>query len=402
MAARNKKFIKFRHKFYYWFCRPGGFIMELLCGFKSRVFRIRKGEQYIILANHQSQLDPIYLAMGFNKPVYMLATDNLFSNSFSSKMLVHCFSPIRKLKANAMDVACMRTVHQVVKEGGNIGIFAEGNRAWADFQFNIAPAIAKLVKGLKIPIAFYNFHGGYGVDPRWGGKRRKGRYTGSVSQVLSVEEISSMSNGELYERIVSGIRVIDSDSGEKYISDERAEYLERAVYVCPVCGSVHTLKSEGNYITCSNCHTAVEYTEDLKLRSDNPDFPFTSLASWWEFQQKWTLNYEIKPGEIIFTDENVSLFDKTTNEHIEIATGTLSLSDTELKVGDYSIPTSEIETFTVYGKGRILLGCGEKSYYVEGELRFNPIKYVFMLNRVTSSEREDFYYGLHTNDNLLR
>ncbi|MCH5153529.1 MAG: hypothetical protein J1F68_06235, partial [Clostridiales bacterium] len=247
---------------------------------------------------------------------------------------------IKKRKGFA-DTACIRAMCQVAKEGGTLAIFPEGNRQWNDSMFHIDRAIVKLVRLIKLPLMLYNIKGGYGVHPRWAKSKRRGKHTGVVREIISREKIQTMSDDELYEKIVSTLKVIDSGSTELYKSNERAEYLERVLFVCPKCGAQSTLHSHGNDITCERCDLTVTYGENLHLTSKDPDFHFARLVDWYEYQQQYVLNYDLTNDDVLFSDDNVTLYDKT-NERVFVAQGRLTLSKDTLSVGDYSIATSQI------------------------------------------------------------
>ena len=146
----------------------------MLTGFRCKKYKLNKDENAFIISNHQTEFDPIFISLSVNKPVYYVGTDSLFSNKFVSKLLIHLFAPIPKKKGLA-DPKCIKTMMKVAKEKGSIGLFAEGNRTFAEFQYHIDPSLARLIKVLKLPLILFNIHGGTGVSPRFGNKRRRGK-----------------------------------------------------------------------------------------------------------------------------------------------------------------------------------------------------------------------------------
>lgn len=393
MTVARERYVKKRHWFYRIAAHPIGRLLALPYGFRFNIYHEGRGGQYLVLANHQSLLDPVYLAISFPFPLYMVASDTLFDGSLKAKALFHCFAPIKKKKA-AADIQCIRTCLQVAKEGGSIGIFPEGNRAWADYPFYIDKSICKLIRMLKLPVLFYHFSGGYGADPRWGAAPRKGRFTGAVVSQLSVEEIAALSDASLYQLVLSSLRVIDSESGELYRSRRRAEYLERELFLCPRCAGVSTLRSEGNVIRCRSCGMEASYGEDLLLHSHDDDFPFRRLAQWYEHQVRWVKDYKPSPGAVIWQDTDVELFDKTGKRQILLDSGTLTMTDTALRLGDVCIPLSDIVAATVVSGTKLVVSTAEQSYIFRGDARFNSIKYLLMRNILQPADKEDPYYGL--------
>ncbi len=390
---RKKNIIKKRHSAYFKLAKPIAQYYAIKHGFKCERFKLKKGEGYLIMANHQTLLDPLLMSKSFNKPLYIVASDHIFNKSIPSRAMQYCFGPIKKKKATA-DISFIVDCVSVAKSGGNVMIYPEGNRAWADFQFFIDKSIVKLVRMLKLPLLLYNLNGGYGVNPRWGNGLRKGKFTGTIKKVFSLEEIKAMSDDELYKEIIDGLRVIDSESGNTYKSKVRAEYLERELFVCPICKKEHTLVSKGAYLNCTSCGLKVEYTEDLKLKSDNKDFKFNLLVDWYKFQLDFIKNYELKgDDDVIYKDSPIMAIDKTTTVRKVLAKGELTLTKTNLTLDKLKVSVSDITSLTVIGGTKLTINVGDKSIMLKGHERFNPIKYILMFN-VLRPDIKEKYYGL--------
>ncbi len=399
---KNNKYVKKRHKFYFSVARPIAWILAKKYHYTTKPKKMKKGEQYLILANHQGFLDPVFLALSFKAPVYMMATDSMFTTKWYSRLMMHCFAPIKKRKGIA-DISCIRTAMQIAKEGGNVALFPEANRAWCDFQFYIDKSICKLVRMLNLPVILFNFQGGYGVNPRWSSNIRKGSHKGVIREILTLEQIDSMTNDQLYNYIVEKLKVIDSDSGQLYKSDKKAEYLERQLFVCPECHSVSTLVSSGNTIHCTHCNLQVNYGENLLLTSENKNFHFKKVVDWYKFQQEFVKNYQVEPNKVIVQDENVELYDKTTENRILCATGKMSLDSQKIQIDNFSIDLKDITSATAINGTRMILNTEEKSYYVIGNERFNGIKYLLFFNILCpqiSKHGGDKYYGLSTDTSI--
>ena len=81
----------------------------------------------------------------------------------------------------------IRDCLRVLKEGGAVGIFPEGNRTLTGAQWEMTDSVAKFVKLSKVPLVLYNIEGGYGSDPRWGVSKRKGKMRGYVKLGITAE-----------------------------------------------------------------------------------------------------------------------------------------------------------------------------------------------------------------------
>lgn len=396
MKKKSKKWTRFRHKILFgilrFLVRP---ILWIIYGFRTKKYKLEKGKGYLILSNHQALLDPLFIALTFNKPIYFVATDNLFNQKFKSALLKYCFAPIAKRKAT-IDSTCLKNCFQVAKEKGTIGLFVEGNRSYADFQFYIDPSIAKLIKKLELPLILYNLKGGFGVNPRWGNKRRKGKFTGEVKKVISVEEIKELSNEQLYDIVCKELKVFDSELNLEYKSIKRAEYLERQFFVCPICNKTQTIYSKDSHVCCSNCGLKVEYTETLNLKCDNENFKFTKLVDWYKYQLDFIKNYEIN-DDIIFEDNDVEIYYSNVNKPRELITkGKLVLTKNYIKLEDYIINIKDVISASPIGGFKIIVTTNENNYIIKGHERFNPLKYALIFNILDCPIKEkggDKYYG---------
>ena len=180
-------------------------------------------------------MDPFFVSKSFRFPVYFFASDDLF-NLKVSPLIRYLAAPIPKSKSVA-DPKSVIAALRILREGGAVGIAPEGNRTLSGrLWWKIPEAVAKLVKTAKCPLVLYNLCGGFGTDPRWGTKIRKGtRFDGFVKRILDPKDYADLSVDELFSIIKKELDVDDTASGEHYRSRKRAEHIERALYICPVC-----------------------------------------------------------------------------------------------------------------------------------------------------------------------
>ena len=115
----------------------------------------------IILHNHQATMDPFFISKAFRFPVYFVATDDLF-NLKVSPLIRYLAAPIPKSKGTT-DLATVKNILRVLKEGGAVGIAPEGNRTFSGRQWETVPfSITKLVKKSNVPLVLFTLYGGYG------------------------------------------------------------------------------------------------------------------------------------------------------------------------------------------------------------------------------------------------
>ena len=386
---KQKHWVKKRHAAVFAFLR---FAMApflwLRYHYRAEKAPIRKGP-CIVLSNHQATMDPFFISKAFPFQLYFYASDDLF-NLKVSPLIRYLAAPIPKSKSVA-DLKAVMISLRVLREGGAIGITPEGNRTLSGRQWEMGDSVAKLVKTAKVPLVLFNLCGGYGTDPRWGIKIRRGtKFVGRVRRILTPEEYAGMSDEELFGIIKNELDVDDTLSGERYKSRRRAEYIERALYMCPVCGSIGTIHSHGTGFCCTSCKTEAEYTEDLKISP--PVGGYSRIYEWYEWERqeivrRILVGEKISDGDILFR-ESVKLQKK-----IKLPGNTVTLDKDSLMISgggtETRYPLAEIDAITAVGKKKFNFYYKGKILQVKGGKRFCAIKYVHAFDGIRAARKEE-------------
>ena len=399
MKQKSSKFIKSITRLTFLvFVKP---FLALKLGYRSNTkYKIRKGEPVLVLSNHQTDLDPLYVHWSFNKVLNCVATDTIFKKGFIGWFLKKN-GAIPKRKGLA-DLSMNMEIIRSIKNDESVLLFAEGNRTYADFQFYITDKISRLLKAVKCTVILYNLHGGTGISPRFANKRRKGKFYGEIKMVLEPKEYMEMDDDKLSELIITNLRVIDSESGELYKSNQRAEYLERMYFLCPHCGAISSMVSAGNTVKCKKCDFEMEFGEDLKLHRVSKYGPDISMKEWYNLQKKWTLNYLPPKDQVIFKDKDVVLVSADPYQKRKtLFKGKMVLTDKELSFGEIRFPLGNINIASPISGTKLAFSDSEHNYLVKGSERFNPLKYVLMFNRLETNmnlKGNDNYYRLEVDE----
>ena len=372
------------------------FLAFFFVGYRHKdKYKIKKDEPVLVLSNHQTDIDSLLVNLSFNRLLCAVATDNLFKKDFFG-WLLNKFGAIPKKKGSA-DLNATLLMLKAIRGNKSVVLFPEGNRAYAEFQYYITPDITRLIKGMKPTLVIFNLHGGTGTRPRFMRKRRLGKFYGEIKMVLKYDEYKDMPDDEFYKLIVDNLRVVDAESNELYKSPIRGEYLERMFFVCPNCQKTQTLYSKKEFITCKNCGFEAEYTEDLHLKTNNKLINYTKLVDWYNYQIKWCKEFVNPENKPIFIDQNVKLVTAEPNEksHL-VAKGEMILFNDVLKVADQSFELKNIEICSPVSGVRFCFTCNKKSYEINGDDRFNPLKYALVFNKL------DTHMHLHCNDQYFK
>lgn len=400
---KNKKWIKPRHAIVRNILYPTlGFYSRLKYGLKLEKFAEQEKRPYLILYNHQTAFDQFFVGMAFKGPLYYLASEDIFSNGFSSSLIKYLVEPI-PIKKQTTDIRAILNCMKVSKEGGSIAIAPEGNRTYSGRTEYMSPAIASLARKLGVPVALFRIEGGYGVHPRWADDVRKGRMRAYVSRVISPEEYAEMSDEELFCQIKDGLYVNEAVADAEYKHKRLAEYLERAVYVCPECG-LSEFESHGDIISCKRCSRQIRYLPTKELRGVGFDFPFRFVLDWYDYQASFmnsldVLQYTDTP---LYSDVG-DLYTVVPNERKNLVSRDVCIElygdRLSLKYGneEISCPFSETDAVTVLGRNKLNIYHGGNIYQIKPGKRFCALKYVHVYNRyknITSNKADAVFLGL--------
>ncbi len=256
-----------------------------------------------VVANHNSDLDPVFVSLCIPAPVFYVASDHIFRLGVISTILRYLFSPIPKLKSTS-DIRTIRDVLSALRSGASAGVFPEGNRSWDGQTEDFSPAIGKLLRHAAVPIVVFRIHGAYMAFPRWGDTMRRGRVECRLVRVLTPDAVKQMSTKELTELIKNDLWVDAKEDQQqepvRFKSKNLAQSIETVLYACPSCGAFSSIQSKGNSAYCG-CGLRFEYDELGTLHGA----PYNNIADWNRWQ---TQHLEQHLQNVVQTQDDAPIF----------------------------------------------------------------------------------------------
>jgi len=185
-------------------------------------------------------------------------------------------------------------------------------------------------------------------------------------------------------------------AGGPYKSSKKAEYLERAVYVCPFCG-FSEFESHGNEIACRTCGRVIAYGEDKTLTGVGFDFPFRFVTQWYDYQKSYVNQTDVTAHTRIplFRDQadisEVIVYKKKVplRENAGICLYGDRIVFDEGTEKELVIPFADADAVTVLGRNKLNIYYNKKIYQLKGSKRFNALKYVNLCYRCKNILRGD-------------
>lgn len=365
-------------------------------GYSAKHINVKDYEPFVVVSNHVGAYDPILLTGTFNRQVYYVASELIFSKGLISRLLEWAFAPIPKSKGQA-DVSSVRNMMQVIKEGGNVGVFVEGNATITGAISAVPPGMGKLVKLLKRPLIIFNFHGGYLSNPRWCSSMRKNRkYTGVVRQILTYDDYKDMSADEINDLIIDAINInaYDDNDTHEYKGDHNAEGLHRLIFMCPQCGAHNTLCAKGNTLSCRACDFKADFDVHGYLHSSTFKTPQNTVEL--DAANKLAFQDYIISNDNFTLNEGGILSEVFRRRRRHFGEASISLSREGLKIdfkrkkhADIFYPFAQIDTMVMQQKEVLVI-------YIKGE----PAKMLYIKNNAQTSAYQ-FIIALQILQNIV-
>ena len=333
---------------------------------------------FLLVSNHVTGWDPLLVGVCLGgRQAYFVASEHIFRLGLLTKLLHWLLAPIPRRKASTgMDTvkACLRHLHA----GHSVCLFAEGEQCWDGRTGPIFPATGKLAKSSGAALVTFRLEGGYLSLPRWGKHICRGAVHGHPVGVYSPEELKKLSPQEinaLIERdIAEDAWARQRQRPVRYRGKRRAEGMERALYACPGCRRIGTLRTDRDRVFCP-CGFERRYTE---YGFFEPREPFETLADWDLWQRELLRARDFAhEGDLLFQDEGLEL-KRIQSDHREelLALGTLRQFEDRLECADWRFPLPEIRSMAMVQTHLLLFSSGGNYYQLRSSTGVNLRKYL--------------------------
>lgn len=369
---------------------PVGLYARWKYGIRIEPFQEEGSRPYLIVMNHQTSFDQFFVAASFRQPIYYLATEDIFSLGWVSKLIRWLVAPI-PIRKQTTDIQAVKNCIRVAREGGSICLAPEGNRTFHGKTVYMNPSIASLTKKLGLPLVIFRIEGGYGIQPRWSNVVRRGKMRSYVKRVIEPEEYQALSGSELAQLIRAELFVDEARVTGEYRHRRNAEFLERAIYICPWCG-LSTFESSGDIIRCTKCGRRVRHLPTKELEGVGFAFPHRFVADWYEWQESFLNSTDpmALTGAPVYA-ETVRLSRVHVFKHKELLKkdARVCLYGDRITVDDRVFPFETTSAVVVLGKNKINLYSGAEVLQLKGSKRFNALKYVHFFHRYKNAKAGD-------------
>ncbi len=324
---------------------------------RANLSPIPKKGPFFLLGNHTNNFDGLFIQCLFPRPIRFVVTDGMFKKKVLARLLnLVDYIPKRK---SVSDVAAIRKIINLVKQGGIVGIFPEGGRNWDGMTGPITPATFRLIEMLKIPVVVANIRGGYLSEPRWADNKRRGRVDVHLKTVIEAD--SPLSASEIEKKIVDALAHNEYDwqleARVPFRGRGLCKGIERLMFICPVCGALGTVMSSDKDAWCTSCQSRFTldvygflHSQSAPLPSDRLDIIHSRQLS------RLELLFDSQPQTTrLLADQGCILLSSNKREDafMPIDSGTAILTRDQIIIGRFGFDLAKMSGINVYFKSHL-------------------------------------------------
>ncbi len=352
--------MNFKHVFFYKLLRlPVKLFLFLKFGYRSKTAK-NLPENYIVLSNHVTDYDPLFVGVSFPRQMYIVASEHIARWKVAFKLLNFGFAPIIRPKG-AIAASTVKNILLKVRKGNNVCIFAEGARSWDGITGPILPATGQMIKFAKCGLVTYKITGGYFVSPNWSQKNMRrgpisgapvGVYTKEDIEKMTIDELNAIINRDLFEDAYAR----QLEEPKKYKGKDLAKHMENLLFYCPKCGKMETITSEKDTVSCTACGFSFKYNEYGMLEGA----PFETVRELFAWQKEKVAEDARNNVTYVCKDAKLS----TVHKHVEtiVAEGEVRLSREGFSYGNTTIPMEAMTELAMHGRHAVVFSA-QKNYY---------------------------------------
>lgn len=337
---------------------------------------------YLILANHNLELDPLLIGDAVGKHIYFVASEHLLRKGIASKLLMYFFNPIIHMKGR-QGAKTVKQMLRTLQEGNSVCIFPEGNRSFNGLTMEMQASIAKVAKKAKVKLITYRVEGGYLTQPRWATNLRKGKLRGRLVNIYESEQLAQMSDGQISETIIEDLHEDAYETQKRnpvrFKGNNLALGLESTIFICPKCGGIGKLHSQDNRFFCGCGFAAVYDVYGYLTDREGRAYTVTELD---RLQQK-ALKEKIAVWEAdrpLFEDYVTIYRIGADHELIGTEEGSFKAYPDHLECGGERLDYSSMDGMAIYSRNAMIIHHSSVDGHLEvkSDISFNALKYLYL------------------------
>lgn len=155
-----------RRAFYHFICFLVRMAWKPMGGYDVRgLENIPREGPFIIIANHQSYLDPLFLQSVCPRILHAMAKSTQFASPIFRRAMAQVYAfPVRRFE---IDPQAVRHALRALEAGDGVVIYIEGERTWDGELQSPRLGTVRLILKAGVPVIPCRIDGAYQAWPRW-------------------------------------------------------------------------------------------------------------------------------------------------------------------------------------------------------------------------------------------
>jgi len=262
---------------------------------------------FFVLATHASEMDfPVMYRtiLPYKRANNVVALDAIRDHGEGLMRSVGCIGKRKFVK----DYNLIKNLRYCATEYRDIlCMYAEARYSLDGCESYLPDSIGKLCKLISIPVVVLRMSGNYIIGPQWNKTRQNLPLLSEIEQIVTADEIKTISVAEINERIRAGFKRDDFryqyENGIENNYEKRAEGLHHLLYRCPKCKAEFKMYSEKTTLWCSACGKSWQMTTLGQLEAENgEETEFSHIPDWFNWERE-CVREEVRSGQYHFEDE---------------------------------------------------------------------------------------------------
>lgn len=327
--------MRFRHPHlgYYRLAQAASWLVSTVV-FRRKILRNEiKGKKgaYVIIANHEAQLDFVNLIGLTHRPMTFVISNSFYS-TLPVKGILDKLAVIPKQQFQTSP-ADLRKMKAVIEAGEPLVIYPAGLMCEDGLSTPIPPATYKFLKWLGADVYVARTSGTYFAMPKWAKGMRPGRTYMDVYQLFTKEELATLDLQAVQEKTDAAL-LFDAyreqeQNPVRYWGNQDISGLEHVLYLCPHCHTEFSMEIVGkSTIRCTSCGYEEVCDDYAFLHNRRGIGPKLRYVSDWsrliqeDLKQRLHKNREQK----LSADTKIHMIDQERHKFVEVGEGTVTLS----------------------------------------------------------------------------
>ena len=315
------------------------YIYKLICKFLAKFkfnLKVLRNETkglkgpYVIIANHEAVIDFINIAATVKKAHFVISYSFYHSLPIQPLLKATGVIPKQQFQTSTVDMKAMKAV---LDNNMPFVIYPAGLMSEHGTATPIPPSTGKFLKWLGHDVYVAKSTGSYLTSPKWSKIKRKGRINLDIYKLYDKTELKSLSNDELYNRVIQELDFNAYQSQEtnpiEYKNGNNIEGLEYVLYKCPKCGKEFTNEVENSdTLICNCCGNQAKANKYGILEKVNEDDVIYNHPCDWAQNIENELYEEIKnnPDYTLEDECEIRMIDYKKHKFVPVGNGNIKLN----------------------------------------------------------------------------